>query len=163
MKYRIKYNYDTGDSFTSSPDNSDLLEMVWEDLEVAKQNLQRIKDHYSQYRDCNSYFSKKSKSEILESNKDKDWFVRKERIFVFEKDTPSYYWSVDKKDVKSCEEKGLGIRYGFDESDAENCIILYTDDGKPWQFWAPWCGYFETLNYAEIIIPEEENDMKISF
>lgn len=161
MKYRIKYNYDTGDSFRQSPDNSDFLEMVWEDLEVAKQNLQRIKDHYSQYRDCNSYSARKNKAEILEANKDKDWFVRKDRIFVFEKDTPSYYWSVDKKDVEKCKEKDLGIRYGFDESDAENCIILYSDSGNPWQFWAPWCGYFETLNYAEIV--PEEDDMKIRF
>jgi hypothetical protein len=161
MKYRIKYNYDTGDSFRQSPDNSDFLEMVWEDLEVAKQNLQRIKDHYSQYRDCNSYSARKNKAEILEANKDKDWFVRKDRIFVFEKDTPSYYWAVDKKDLEKCKEKDLGIRYGFDESDAENCIILYTDAGNPWQFWAPWCGYFETLNYAEIV--PEEDDMKIRF
>ena len=164
MKYRIKYSYDTGDSFRNDPDNSALLEMVWEDLDVAKQNLQRIKDHYSQYKKFNSCSFREDKAEILEANKDKDWFVRKDRIFVFEKDTPSYYWSVDKKDVKVCEKKGLGIRYGFDESDAENCIILYTDDGKPWQFWAPWCGYFETLNYAEIV-PEEEvyDGMKIKF
>ena len=164
MKYRIKYNYDTGDSFSQSLDNSDLLEMVWEDLEVAKKNLQRIKDHYSQYKKLNSRSFREGKEEILEANKDKDWFVRKDRIFVFEKDTPSYCWSVDKKDVKKCKEKDLGIRYGFDESDAENCIILYSDAGKPWQLWAPWCGYFETLNYAEIVPEEEEeNDMKISF
>lgn len=164
MKYRIKYNYDTEDSFRNDPDNSAFLEMTWENLEVAKQNLQRIKDHYSQYKELRhrSYFSSsKTKEEVLEENKDKDWFVRKDRIFVFEKDTPSYYWSVDKKDLEKCKEKGLGIRYGFDESDAENCIILYTDSGNPWQFWAPWCGYFETLNYAEIV--PEEDDMKISF
>jgi hypothetical protein len=164
MKYRIKYNYDTGDSFSNSPDNSDFLEMVWENIEVAKQNLQRIKDHYSQYRDCNSYSYSKNKAEIFESNKDKDWFVKNPKIFAFEKDTPSYYWSVYKENVKYCEENGLEIRYGFDESEAENCIILYTDDGKPWQFWTPWCVYFETLNYAEIVPEKEEYDgMKIRF
>jgi len=128
MKYRIKYNYDTGDSFNHEPDNSETLEMVWENLEVVKQNLQRIKDHYSQYKECRhrSYFKPKTREEIFESNKDKDWFVNET---------------------------------GYSES--ENCIILYTDDGKPWQFWAPWCGYFETLNYAEIV--PEENDMKITF
>ena len=132
MKYRIQYNYDTGDSFKNEPDNLGTLEMVWENLDVAKKNLQWIKEHYSQYKELNSYsyLKEKSKQEILESNKGKDWFV-----------------------------KGSNSNY----YDSENCIILYSDDGKPWQFWAPWCGYFESLNYAEIIIPEEENDMKISF
>ena len=132
MKYRIQYNYDTGDSFKNEPDNLGTLEMVWENLDVAKKNLQRIKEHYSQYKELNSYsyLKEKSKQEILESNKGKDWFV-----------------------------KGSNSNY----YDSENCIILYSDDGKPWQFWAPWCGYFESLSYAEIIIPEEENDMKISF
>ena len=128
MKYKIQYNYDTGDSFNHEPDNSETLEMVWENLDVAKKNLQRIKEHYSQYKELNSYSLKKSREKILESSKDKDWFV-----------------------------EGTGY------SESENCIILYSDDGKPWQFWAPWCGYFESLNYAEIIIPEEENDMKITF
>lgn len=36
------------------------------------------------------------------------------------------------------------------EHDPENCIILYTDDGAPFQMWCPWCGYFEHLNYVTI-------------
>ena len=46
--------------------------------------------------------------------------------------------------------------------DNEKCIKLYTDDNKPFQFWAPWCGHFETLNFAEIVVGRD-TDMKVTF
>jgi hypothetical protein len=47
----------------------------------------------------------------------------------------------------------LGLNKNKDwyvNGDPENCIILYTDDGKPFQMYCPWCGYFESLNYVTI-------------
>ena len=46
------------------------------------------------------------------------------------------------------------------ETMTENCIKLYTDEGKVWQIWAPRCGYFESLYGAKII--SEESDMEFT-
>ena len=122
MEYRIQYNYNTGDSFNTYSDIERYLELTWKNLDVAKENLKRIREHYNQYKEINSYsYSKKNREDILGENKDKDWFVKEN----------------------------------------ENCIILYTDDNKPFQFWAPWCGYFESLNHVEIV--PTYSDMKIIF
>lgn len=44
MKYKIKYNYDSGDSFNQYPDNEGFVEIEWENLENAKANLTRIQE-----------------------------------------------------------------------------------------------------------------------
>lgn len=49
----------------------------------------------------------------------------------------------------------------MDEYAAQYMLIIYTDDNKPFQFHAPWCGYFETLNGIEIV--EDQSDRKIRF
>jgi hypothetical protein len=39
-----------------------------------------------------------------------------------------------------------------------------SDEGKDFQYSAPWAGYFESLNWAEIrTVMPEENDMRIEF
>ena len=43
QKHKIKYGYQTGNSYGSESEESE-LEMSWENLDVAKENLQRIKD-----------------------------------------------------------------------------------------------------------------------
>lgn len=118
MKYQIKYNYNTGDTFHTEEGVEDLLEMNWDDLEVAKANLERIKEHYEQYKRGTIYSNKRNK-DVYGENRQKDWFVASYPLY---------------------------------------CINLYTDDGKPWQIYAPWCGYFESLNYVEIVV--NDNDMK---
>lgn len=45
---------------------------------------------------------------------------------------------------------------------AQNCMKLKTDIGTTMQQWNPWCGYFEYLYSAEIIIDEELNDLKFT-
>jgi hypothetical protein len=47
--YKIKYNYTTGDSFQSH-DEEDVLEFEWTNLDLAKECLQRIKEHYRWYK-----------------------------------------------------------------------------------------------------------------
>lgn len=124
--YKIKYTYDTGDSFHTESDREGILEMSWKDLEVAKANLNRIKEHYEFY--CvvhsNGYrirMTNAEKDKVLAAARKKDWFAK----------------------------------------DYDFCLILKTDNGKDWQFNAPWCGYFERLNEAEIV--EDHSDRKISF
>ena len=68
-KYRIKYDYATGNSFNNYPHNVDYLELEWDNLDVAKANLIRIRDHYK-YTIHNSNKSK----ETLKA-RETDWFV----------------------------------------------------------------------------------------
>jgi len=44
--YRIKVEYETGDSF-GKEDTEVILDEKWADVDVVKENLKRIKDHYS--------------------------------------------------------------------------------------------------------------------
>lgn len=121
MKYKIKYTFETGDSFGSHIEKSE-LENEWENLEIAKQNLKSIEQHYTWYklkkegeRFRRTYRNSHDEYEktILNFAKDKVWFIS-------EKD---YY-----------------------------CLKLQLDNGEDWQMWAPWCGHFETLIEVEIVI-----------
>ena len=77
MKYRIKYNYNTGDSFKTERDIVRYLEGTWENLDIAKKNLQRIKEHYEYY--CYGDRNHDSKSERRKKENQfakKDWYVK---------------------------------------------------------------------------------------
>lgn len=50
--YKIEISYKTGDSF-SSHDATTILECTFKDLNVAKENLQRIKIHQEYYNSIN--------------------------------------------------------------------------------------------------------------
>jgi hypothetical protein len=43
--YKIKVEYGTGDSFNSY-DEEKILSLFWENIDIAKQNLVRIREHY---------------------------------------------------------------------------------------------------------------------
>ncbi len=124
MGYRIKYNYQTGDSERTNT-HEELLEATWENLDVSKANLKRIGEHYKWY-------------EYVEEPRWADTVIPR----------PEWY------PVNSPEEE----RY---RSSFHHSIILKMDNGEDWRFQCPWCGYFESLNSAEIII--DQSDMKIEF
>lgn len=132
MKYKIEYSYYTGSSF-GSEDSTGVLELEWENLEVAKDNLKRIQEHWRYY----------SIKESLKSfRKDKEYSNLIESI---EKEQPDWY-------VKSTSDN----KYYNHHS-----IILYTDNGKPWQFRCPWCGYFEGLYGAKITNVESDLEFTV--
>jgi len=116
--FKIKYSYRTGDSFHSE-DSEGILDFDWIDLQLAKQALQRIKEHYLWYESVTSY--SRFNPNTLERP---DWHV------------------------KELDENGL------DKSTIQSMIVLQMDEGKQVQFWCPWCGYFETLYGAEIVLNE---------
>lgn len=116
MKFKIKYCYNTGDSDHTTRDLEDYLELVWSNLDVVKENMRRIKEHY-------------------------DWY----RNGAWEDKALNKHWAVKAPD-------GKRILYSY-------CIILKSDDGADWQFSAPWCGYFESLNWIEICIDSERITM----
>lgn len=60
-QYEISVDYETGNSFGSERCR-DSVELKWEFLGIAKENLKRIKEHYEWYRDqrCTSWGHEKS-------------------------------------------------------------------------------------------------------
>jgi hypothetical protein len=78
MTWQIKYQYETGDSF-SNRDAEGILEMEWDDLDIAKENLQRIREHYTQYSSSRYPNWRVTKKQLEEQQKEataKPWFVK---------------------------------------------------------------------------------------
>jgi len=157
MEYKIKIEYCTGNSF-GSEDESGYLDLSWKNIDIAKENLKRIKEHYEQYRECSSYSHNsrcRTNKEIHLSNKDKDWFVYVPQL-------------VSKLNGNAIEEKHKKIvgdgnwEYVPDSHFAEHCLKLKADNGNEMQISAFWCGYFEKLYSAEIVVGEDE-ELKINF
>jgi hypothetical protein len=121
MKYKIEYFYRTGDSFHSE-DKECLLEYVWEDLEVAKECLKRIREHY-------------------------EWYESKVNPWADEVERPAWHSVAESRFIS--------------EHDVHNMLNLPMDGGKEIQFWPPWCGYFETLYGAKIVIDSPEADFRL--
>jgi hypothetical protein len=131
-KYIIKVEYKTGDSFHSY-DTSTILE-DWNDIEVAKENLQRIKEHYEFYDMRDSfklnYLSKKEKKKWEEKFKNPPPFV------------------VIKNE--------LGLSYPS--------LKIKEDDGSEYSIFPDWCGYFERLYGAEVQLRNDcEGDDSLKF
>lgn len=121
MKYKIKITYDTGDSFHTECGLETELEEEYSTLELAEENLTRIKEHYvlreAQDEVGRRWFSKDDKrkaelEKIIAEAKNKPWYVEKH---------------------------------------PDICIKLLLNNRKEWQISAFWCGYFEHLQSAEII------------
>ncbi len=144
----------TGNSF-GSEDAIDHLELTWTDLDIAKENLLRISEHYQMYRDINAYgYRVLTKDGVFAANENKDWFVNKPQLYCIS--TQSAIAEGDKAKV------GDG-NWGYrpDYQMAVYCLKLKADNGKPVQISAFWCGHFERLYEAEIEL--NNNDWKITF
>ena len=153
MVYKIKMDYSTGNSF-GSEDMIGYVDLEWTNLNVAKENLQRINEHYKQYENISHCRTMSKKYELYEENINKDWFVYKPRLI-----SKLNGCAIDEKEKNRIGEENC--EYVPDDYFAQYCIILKTDDGKDYQMSAFWCGYFEQLYSAEIEI--DNSDMKILF
>lgn len=166
MKYQIQYSYSTGDSF-GNEDRTSILELSWNNLDVAKKNLKAIKEHYKMYKEIESLNSWSNKSgntnqDVLEKYKDNWWFVNKrDKLFVKNRPNNTYDggWTIiDESQKDNPSFKGMEMKYEFDVTMCQNCMYLKTDNGKLMQQWNPWCGYFESLYDAKII--NVDSDLK---
>ena len=105
--------------------------------------------------DTVNFLVKRGNKEIHLSNKDKDWFVYVPQL-------------VSKLNGNAIEEKHKKIvgdgnwEYVPDSHFAEHCLKLKADNGNEMQISAFWCGYFEKLYSAEIVVGEDE-ELKINF
>lgn len=74
--YTITIHYKDGDSFKTWESDT-TLDGQWE-LDVAKENLKRIKEHYTAYDKRNNYVSMgKNENPLLEELKKERWFSPK--------------------------------------------------------------------------------------
>lgn len=80
--------------------------------------------------------------------------------YQYHLDTDS--WGITEEKRKQ-EELKAASKDWFNKNN-NHTIVLYTDEGKPFSFWPQWIGYFESLNYCEIVIKQEDlDDMRIEF
>ena len=121
--YSIEVSYQTGDSF-GSQDTSDVLELTWDNLEVAKRNLKAIKEHDELYSKLNGYDFGKNRDQLLEEASKKPWFVQD------------------------------------DKSHFHGSLRLEADNGNYMQLHAMWCGYFESLHGAKIIVDNSDMEFR---
>ena len=115
--YKIKVYYKTGDSFHTK-DTHTILEPTWKNLEIAKENLQRLKEHYK---------IEKEYSRICFNNDAEDKFIS----------------------------SGLPSFIKIEKRHHLLCMTLRLDNDNELQFYPCWCGYFEQLQWAEIIADKD--------
>jgi hypothetical protein len=149
--YKIKIEYSTGNSLETY-DSTDYLEFTFNDINNAKENLNRIKEHYEMYKSI-EYDSKTNKYELFNKNKNKEWFVNVPKLFCISKNVAIS--ESDKKKLNGDWEERPDDYY------AQYCLNFKMDNGNNVRINAFWCGYFETLYSAEIEI--DNSDMKIKF
>lgn len=126
--YTIQVTYTTGNSFGSHSE-TDRIGQSWDNIELAQQALQHIKEHYDFYTGRNSY--RRTTTDQLDAEAEKnEWFTQ-----------GAYY------------------------SDSDSHMKQYScaaemDDGSWMQLpTTMWCGYFETLNDARIVMEEDERNV----
>lgn len=153
-KYKIKIDYKTGDSFKTY-NTSNMLELEWDNFDIAKENLKAIKEHYTKvYKNIdNSFSSRTEDQEICKENENEWWFVKSMKLFCISED-----FAIDEKDKKKYDGDW---EYRFDTYYATHCIKLKTDAGKFMQMGCFWTGYFERLNGAEIVVDESDTKFEL--
>lgn len=77
MNYKIKYSYRTGDSF-GHHDADGVLEMEWENVDIAKAALKRIQEHYRWYEDQNATWRSSKDKPVAEPS----WHVGEQYDFT---------------------------------------------------------------------------------
>lgn len=80
--YKIKISYRTGDSFNSF-DTEDTIELTWKNLEIVKQNLQYIREHYIEHLSCDNN-SIKSKKDLINKSVFRNYHINNLFITDFE-------------------------------------------------------------------------------
>jgi len=81
--YNIKAIYTTSDSFNPPEETFTVFGLNNKDIELAKENLRRLKEHYEYYQaknDRGSYWDKEAEKKsqiIIDAAKQKPWFVPK--------------------------------------------------------------------------------------
>ena len=144
--YKIKINYSSGDSFNRYDNLERCLEPEWTNIEIAKENLKRIKDHYDWITNFDPSSSRGRFGDCLTEDEEEEYkklSYRKRSEYlekIFFKRSPSFV-KIDKKQ---------------DLHDATYYINLLDDNRNEIKVCAFWNGYFEILHGASIVTDEED-------
>ncbi len=157
FKYKIRVDYRASDS-DKAWDETDYIPLEWNDLSVAKANLQRIKQHREMcYKLENRHWTTPntliSLKKFFDEYSKNDWFVSKLKPFSISKDSV-----VSDVYVKNYPEDCDQI---YDSFEAEYKLYLYTDDGERIEVRNFWEGNMESLKCLEI--ESDESDTRIEF
>lgn len=106
MYYTIEIDYDTGGSLDNEFGVKDKIGATWGNYDLAREALEKIKDHYEIYKKLSGSFRNRE--------------------------------------------------YKPPEGYNEYFLIIELDDGSLQQISCFWCGYFEKLNSAKIVIESDE-------
>jgi len=149
-KYKILISYGTGDSFNNY-DTTSFIELEWDNLDVAKENLKAIREHDNMCELANAWRTKfEDKVKYYQDNEDKFWFVSDSK--PLHNKNKCYHAMADYK--KSPDDFTLVP----DDYSAQHLIKFKADNGNLMQIQAFWVGYFERFMGAEIIT--DDSDMK---
>ncbi len=76
MKYSIKIEYTTSDSFNPPRRQVENLELRWTNIDIAKENLIRINEHFTYYEAQDRFYLKAQKEEITAKSKNQPWYYK---------------------------------------------------------------------------------------
>jgi hypothetical protein len=149
--YKIKVDYKTGDSFSTN-DESDFVKgkdykiLLFKNIDIAKENLLRIKQHYDWQKkyNPNSYSMRWGISLTDKENKEIAKLPRNKRDKAYEK--------IYLKHIP----KFMKYRSKDDLFNLEYYINLLDDNKNEVLCTCFWVGYFETLYGASIVADEED-------
>jgi hypothetical protein len=85
-----------------------------------------------------------AKEALTRINEHYKWYEGKERSYAPKVKKPKWH-KINTESMK-----------WFHEDSMHNLINLRMDDGQEVQFWPPWCGYFESLYGAEIVLKHDK-------
>ena len=74
-RYKIQVRYITGHSLKSEEDIK-LLDLEWNNLDIAKENLQAIKEHYQFYTEIDKVTSEKEHRKVFTKYENNWWLVK---------------------------------------------------------------------------------------
>lgn len=136
MKYEIRIDYSTGDSFGNEDRDNEDLGLVFDTVELAEKALMEIKEHYEYVKEFDHAWNdrmhprvtagRRFKSEIIQEICEKPWFSDYDRD----------YWQFS--------------------------IKLETSEGQRTQIHVFYVGYFEALRSARAV-PIGKNTLEIHF
>lgn len=152
FKFQIQIDYNTGNSLNKY-NKIELLELNFNDINVAKENLKRIYEHYNMYIQTN-YYRKDINLYINER-----WFVKK--VNIINKKTN---YSINESDLHKFKKED--IDYKIDIYTAQNCIKLISEKNNILQINTFWIGHFESLNNIKIVLKNKDlecEDLEYSF
>ena len=89
-----------------------------------------------------------------------NWFSNRTQYIAY-KNNSNDYTTIDVSEFEKYSQRGYVVETKIDEFNAEHTLILYSDSGNEFKFWAPWCDIYSELRTIEIVMNSE--GLKIEF